>query len=253
MMFSERETFVIEQSKLAIKNLIFSKKLLWNGITRNVVIAGGFFTSTIQNSKVKDIDIFVLDNDVAVYNDLTNGYYKAEPTAQIHINNQGEWSRSEIMRYKHNPNILDVINNNKTLAQYILTNYKTREELLNHFDYKHCKVSYVPNDDKLYINRETFDCIKTKTLKWNNKQLDNPQQIYRKNKLLNTGWVPETPFEMSAKVLTNGQIKESYQKLQEEAMANVLATYGSYTISKQDLDNAGITAQTVDELLNPTK
>ena len=145
------------------------------------------------------------------------------------------------------------INNNVTKAQYILTTYKTREELLAHFDYKHCKVSYVPENDKLYINRETFDCIKTKTLKWNNKQLDNPRQIYRKNKLLNTGWVPETPFEMSAKVLTNGQIKESYQKLQEEAMANVLATYGSYTISKQDLDNAGITAQTVDELLNPTK
>ena len=259
MMFNERETFVIEQSKLAIKNLIFSKKLLWNGITRNVVIAGGFFTSTIQNSEVKDIDIFVLNNDVSVYNSLTEGFARQEmagPDTRRVIDDptgQKEWSRSEIMRYKHNPNILDVINNNKTLAQYILTNYKTREELLNHFDYKHCKVSYVPHEDKLYINRETFDCIKTKTLKWNNKQLDNPRQIYRKNKLLNTGWVPETPFEMSAKVLTNGQIKESYQKLQEEAMANVLATYGSYTISKQDLDNAGITAQTVDELLNPTK
>ena len=96
---------------------------------------------------------------------------------------EAEWSRSEMMAYMHNTNIVDVINNHRTQAQYILTKYQTREELLEHFDYKHCKVSYVPQEDKLYINRETFDCIKLKVLKWNNKQDNNPNQLYRKNKL----------------------------------------------------------------------
>ena len=243
MMFSDNEVFGIEKAKEEIKSLIRIRKLLWNGITRNVVFAGGFFTAALQLNKFKDIDIFILNNDFDVFNNLTQGRH----------HNVTEWSRSELVKYNHNPEIVDVINNNVTKAQYILTKYKTREELLAHFDYKHCKVSYVPHEDKLYINRETFDCIKTKTLKWNNKQLDNPQQIYRKNKFLNTGWVLETPNEQTLQPLTKDQFKASYQKLQEKAMARVLETYGSYTISKQDLDNAGITAQTVDELLNPTK
>ena len=257
MMFNERETIGIEDTKNTLKYLIGNRSLLWNGITRNVVIAGGFFTSFLQNDKFKDIDIFILNNDVSVYNDLTQGFKNQEETnknfAMGSSSIRTEWSRSQMMNYMHNPNIVDVINNHHTQAQYILTKYKSREELLSHFDYKHCKVSYVPQEDKLYINRETFDCIKTKTLKWNNKQLDNPQQIYRKNKFLNTGWVLETPIEMSAKVLTNDQIKDSYEKLKQEVVANMLTAYGSYTITKQDLDNAGITAQTIDELLNPAK
>ena len=258
MMFNERETFVIEQSKLAIKNLVFSKKLLWNGITRNVVIAGGFFTSTIQNSKFKDIDIFVLNNDVSVYNDLTQGFVRqsmAGPDTMRVTDDptgQKEWSRSEIMKYNHNPNILDVINNNHTKAQYILTTYKTREELLAHFDYKHCKVSYVPQEDKLYINRETFDCIKNKILKWNNKQLDNPNQIYRKNKFLNEGWVLETdvtPVSSEYKALSSDMIQDSYQKLKEEIAAKALEAYGLPAMQQQKsyLD------EILDAVTNPSK
>ena len=235
MMFSDNEKNGIEGAKAAIKAVIDQRKLLWNGITRNVVIAGGFFTSWLQRDKFKDIDIFVLNNDVSVYNDLTNGYHKAEPTAQIHITNQGEWSRSEMMAYMHNTNIVDVINNNVTKAQYILTKYKTREELLAHFDYKHCKVSYVPVEDKLYINRETFDCIKNKVLKWNNKQDNNPNQVYRKNKFLNEGWVLETPNEpySNLRSLTTDQIKDSYQKIKEEMAVKALEAYGLPAMQQQ--------------------
>lgn len=270
MMFSENETIVLEDTKKAIKSQITTRSLLWNGITRNVVIAGGFFTSWLQNKPFKDIDIFVLNNDVSVYNDLTEGFKKqserqeaankamaaaSNPITPINsiINSifddvplaDTEWSRSEIMAYMHNKDIVDVINNTKTQAQYILTKYKTREELLAHFDYKHCKVSYVPVEDKLYINRETFDCIKNKILKWNNKQLDTPQQIYRKNKFLNTGWVLETPNEPYAnlKALTSDQIKDSYQKLKEQA---VMAAIGLPPMQQQA---QGFVAQTVDEIL----
>lgn len=248
MMFNERETFSIETAKREIKGQINSRSLLWNGITRNVVIAGGFFTSVLQNKPFKDIDIFVLNNDTTVYNELTGGFHNASGQAQVNMTEHGIMRRSEMMSYMHNTNILDVINNTKTQAQYILTKYQTREELLNHFDYKHCRVSYVPEEDKLYINRETFDCIEKKVLKWNNKQLDNPNQVYRKSNFLNQGWVLETDNEPYAnlKGLTSDKIKESYQNLKEQMAAQMLEAYGLPPMQQQ---SQGFVAQTVDELL----
>jgi hypothetical protein len=248
-MFSENEVYGIEYAKKDIKSLIIARSLLWNGITRNVVIAGGFFTSVLQNNKFKDIDIFVLNNDTTVYNELTGGFHNASGQAQVNMTEHGIMRRSEMMSYMHNTNILDVINNTKTQAQYILTKYETREELLAHFDYKHCKVSYVPEEDKLYINRETFDCIKNKVLKWNNKQLDNPQQIYRKNKFLNEGWLLETTREepyANLRGLTGEQIAASYNKIKEQMAANMLEAYGLPPMQRQ---SQGFVAQTVNELL----
>lgn len=187
-MFNNEEVHVINESKREIKGQINARSLLWNGLTRNVVIAGGFFTSVMQNKPFKDIDIFILNNDVDVYNNLTEGYHSAVNAKHFNMTAQG-WIRSQMMSYMHNTNIVDVINNNHTKAQYILTKYKTREELLDSFDYKHCKVSYVPVENKLYITRETFDCINNKVLKWNNKQHNNPNQKYRYSKFLNQGWV----------------------------------------------------------------
>jgi hypothetical protein len=247
-MFSENEVYDIEESKREIKGQIRSRNLLANGLTQNVVIAGGFFTSVMQNKTFKDIDIFILNNDVAVYNTLTGGFHAAPGLQQVTLTEQGEWSRSQMVLYMHNPNIVDVINNTRTQAQYMLTKYKTREELLAHFDYKHCKVSYVPEEDKLFINRETFDCIKNKILKWNNKQLDQPNQIYRKNNFLNQGWVLETDNEPYAnlKALTSDKIKESYQNLKEQMAAQMLEAYGLPPMQQQ---SQGFVAQTVNELL----
>jgi hypothetical protein len=256
-MFSEYEVYDIEKAKNHIKTLIGTRSLLWNGITRNVVIAGGFFTSVLQNTPFKDVDIFILNNDVDVYNNLTERQQRPL------------WRRSEMMSYMHNKNIVDVINNTKTDAQYILTKYKTREELLSHFDYKHCKVSFVPAEDKLYINRETFDCIKNKILKWNNnKQLEHPNQIYRKNRFLNQGWVLETDKKEEqsyGNILMQSYEKLNYEKLKElkeEAAAKMLDAYGLPPMQQQKeyvdaysmaapvpYDNQGFIAQTVDNIL----
>lgn len=253
MMFNNEEVHVIHESKREIKGQINARSLLWNGITRNVVIAGGFFTSVMQNKPFKDIDIFVLNNDTSVYDGLTEGYHSASVATQVTMTEKGEWRRSEMMSYMHNTNILDVINNTKTQAQYILTKYKTREELLAHFDYKHCKVSYVPEEDKLYINRETFDCIKNKILKWNTKQLEHPNQVYRKSNFLNKGWVLETDNEPYAnlKALTTDKIKESYQNLKEEMAAKMLDAYGLPPMQQQKEYAEGFIAQTVNEILQP--
>ncbi len=241
MMFNADEKFNIENAKREIKGYINARSLLWNGLTRNVVIAGGFFTSVLQNKSFKDIDIFVLNNDVDVYNHLTEGYHSASAMVQVSMVEKGEWRRSEMMSYMHNTNIVDVINNAKTDAQYILTRYQTREELLAHFDYKHCKVSYVPEEDKLYINRETFDCIKNKILKWNNKQLDQPNQIYRKSNFLNQGWVLET--DKKEEQSYGNILMQSYAKLKElkeEAAAKMLDAYelpvGGFQSQKEYVD-----------------
>ena len=96
-MFSDNEKNGIEGTKAAIKAVIEQRKLLWNGITRNVVIAGGFFTSWLQRDKFKDIDIFVLNNDVDVYDSLTSGFHNASAVSQVNLTKQGEWRRSEMM------------------------------------------------------------------------------------------------------------------------------------------------------------
>lgn len=236
-MFSENEVYGIEKAKNDIKSLIRTRNLLWNGITRNVVIAGGFFTNALQLNKFKDIDIFILNNDVSVYNDLTEGFHSAMGVQQLAMTKTGVWRRSEMMSYMHNTEIVDVINNTKTQAQYILTKYNTREELLSHFDYKHCKVSYVPEDDKLYINRETFDCIKLKVLKWNNKQLDNPQQIYRKNRYLNEGWVLET------------DITPEVDQVMQGSGSVLLNAYQRWKQQLPPMETQGFIAQTVDNIL----
>lgn len=254
MMFNVDEKFNIENAKREIKSYINARSLLWNGLTRNVVIAGGFFTSVLQNNKFKDIDIFVLNNDVSVYNDLTRGF----PVAPINtpINPifddvpfaDTEWSRSEMMAYMHNSNIVDVINNHKTDAQYILTKYQTREELLAHFDYKHCKVSYNPGEDKLYINRETFDCIQNKILKINNDQNSKNHQ-YRLSNFLTKGWTLDDGSKKTLLDAHREAIRESFEKLKQEAIGKVMIAGAEYTINKQTLDNAGITAQTMEDVI----
>lgn len=243
-MFSDNEVFGIEKAKQEIKSLIRGRQLLWNGITRNVVFAGGFFTAALQLNKFKDIDIFVLNNDVDVFHNLTQGFSRQEMAGPGTMRvtddptGQKEWSRSEMMSYLRNTNIVDVINNNHTKAQYILTKYQTREELLAHFDYKHCKVSYVPEEDKLYINRETFDCIKLKVLKWNNKQDNNPNQLYRKNKFLNEGWVLET------------DITQEVDQVMQGTGNSLLNAYQVWKQQNPPMQQQGFVAQTIDDIMN---
>jgi hypothetical protein len=269
-MFNANESFSIENAKAEIQSLIKSRNLLSGLYGHNVVIAGGFFTNVLQNNKFKDIDIFVLNNDYVVYNHLTEGFKKQSERQEKErervlrgdllsvtpINSifqdvplaDTEWSRSEMMAYMHNKEIVDVINNHKTDAQYILTKYQTREELLAHFDYKHCKVSYVPVEEKLYINRETYDCIQNKILKINNDQKSKNHQ-YRLSNFLAKGW---TLDDGSKKTLLDAQrevIRESFEKLKQEAIGKVMIAGTEYTINKQTLDDAGITAQTVEDTM----
>ena len=247
--FNYDETQKINSAKSYLKYLIREKKFLnpLHGVGNmhlpaavDVVIAGGFFASCINDEQYKDIDVYVLKNNHHLYTNLTIGYHEQQEQKRLQAkmmqqNGVGvttsvddflgadEWERSDT-DYLGNPDILEVITNNHTKVQYMLTKYQTREELLAHFDYKHCKVSYDPSDDKLYINRETFDCIVNKILKINNE--NSVSKDWRRDKFRKRGWVQhvdDIEFMPSLKPLTPNQLAQSFQEVKEKA---VLGAFG---------------------------
>lgn len=144
---------------------------------KSVILAGGVYTSWYHKEKIKDIDVFILDDghDAAILNYLKSLYGKI-----FTVN-----SLKDVSEYKRdNPNINDVYNAetripNAAKYQFIFTKYKTREELISHFDYLHCTPNYY--DSHLYVRRDAFEAIRDKKLIVHNK--DN-QTEWRKDKFL---------------------------------------------------------------------
>lgn len=170
-----------------------------------MVIAGGCFASLLNQEPINDIDIFLLDDDIN--RDLAQGMAKSYEVDQpVMIQTSGS-SANTISGYislspKKNNNHVRIGNSNymdndkieRTIffkdsrMQYITTKYKTREELINHFDFKHCCVSYDIATDKLYITREVYDLIKSKKLVQNS---DRIPATWRFNKFQDRGWKHE--------------------------------------------------------------
>lgn len=133
------------------------------------IIAGGFFSSIYWNVEPKDIDFFFLDGK-----SFTLGH------SEIKEHN---------VEYLKNPMIEKVVSVNGTMNQFIYTKYKTRKELIDHFDMLHCCVSYDSAEDKLYISPAALHAIKTKTIRPNGSK--NISQ-WRIDKMLERGWKLET-------------------------------------------------------------
>ena len=173
----------------------------------NVVIAGGCFASLINMETPNDFDVFILDtaaNKIVsnmMYNDAQaalqypeefrpvksgantalgaiGGYVPVKPKIRIGNSN-----------YMNNENIDQTIFFQDSKFQYITTKYKSREELISHFDYKHCCVSYDYMTNKLFITREVYDLIKSKTLVPNTNK---PPEQWRYEKFFNRGWRKRT-------------------------------------------------------------
>jgi len=170
-----------------------------------MVIAGGCFASVLNAEPINDIDVFLLDDE---YNrDLAQGMAKSYEVDQPVLIQTSGSSANTISGYislspKKNTNHVRIGNSNymdndkieRTIffkdsrMQYITTKYKTREELVKHFDFKHCCVSYDITKDKLYITRETYDLIKSKKLVQNS---DRIPATWRFNKFQERGWKHE--------------------------------------------------------------
>jgi hypothetical protein len=147
---------------------------LWN--RDRMVIAGGCFTSMITGDTLKDYDVFLLDDD---HNRKIMEYMVSKYGDRDDVRVGGS-------NYMDNKQIEQTIFFKKSKFQYITTKYKTREELINHFDFKHCRVSYDLMTEKLFITRETMDLILNKEL--DPSRPDDLPKPWRYEKFRERGW-----------------------------------------------------------------
>jgi len=150
-----------------------------------VVIAGGCFASMLNEEVVKDFDIFLLNNsrNELALNLLTVKESALSPTS-TKINGK---------EYFKNDKIEKTLSLGRTAPalQYIYTKYNTRKELIDSFDFKHCCVSYDYANDKMFMSREVFNLIKSKTLRPNS---DKAIELWRYEKFWQRGWKSEIAF-----------------------------------------------------------
>lgn len=160
--FSKEDLDAIKKMKTAASTI--------NALGKNPIIAGGFFASIFHGLEPKDIDIYYLDGDV-------------EENFVFHnLDKDGVVKNHE---YLKNPNIIKVKEYKKSKKQLIFTKYKTRRELIDHFDMLHCCVSYDVKEDKLYISPATLEAIKHKGIMPNGK---NKIAQWRLDKMMSRGW-----------------------------------------------------------------
>jgi hypothetical protein len=156
--FTSDEEFQIKSLKAKANNT-FNQIKDFN--LKNIVLAGGCFTSWLHHEKPDDLDMFILNNDpypIKCLDEMIERFphnYKVSDEEYLNnANNKGYITKVVLEKY--------------TRIQHIVTKYKTREELISHFDCEHACVSYSPSDDKLFISRSTYDCMKNKVLKSHN-------------------------------------------------------------------------------------
>lgn len=233
--FTDAEQVFINAVKAHLQNNISTKKIFWNGVENDCVIAGGFFASVFNNESIKDIDVFILNKNVSVYTHLTDN-------SPIHEN----WKirDTDAGHYLDNPHIHGTATNLDTKVQYILTDHKSRGELLADFDYRHCTVSYVPMDNKLYITRSAFDAIRNKELIENG---DNKPKYWREKKFKNRGW-------RTSAIDHHKGLDDGFDKIVKDALGDMMSRINPVpaTMTIKD-DPNGIVAQAVDDILYGSK
>jgi len=172
-LFSYAEQMLIADVKNSIrKHFIENVNVLFN--MEKVVVAGGCFASMLNREPVNDYDVFILDDDS---NRMTVESISVSPRSGDVIVGDSN--------YMQNDKIEKTVFVKNSRIQYINTKYKTREELIKHFDFKHCCVSYDPLNDKLFITREVYDLIKAKKLVHNS---DKAPALWRYEKFHGRGW-----------------------------------------------------------------
>jgi hypothetical protein len=179
-LFSDGEQLQIREVKKSIRSYIHKHMPTYDFDMSGVVVAGGCFASMMNDEVVKDFDIFLLNNsrNELALNLLASNEFTSNPTS-TKINGK---------EYIKNDKIEKTVSLGRTALQYIYTKYNTRKELIDGFDFKHCCVSYDYANDKLFISREVFDLIKSKTLEPNT---DKAPAYWRYEKFWQRGWKSE--------------------------------------------------------------
>ena len=214
-LFTEAERYELSEVKHKVVTMFKNRLAEEMSIPfklNKMIIAGGCFTSLINNEPINDIDVFLLDDDFNrnLAEGMAKSYESEEPVpilpiTKMPVNPSGAntvTGHISLSPKKHHNNYVRIGNSNymnndkieRTIffkhsrMQYITTKYKTREELISHFDFKHCCVSYDFATEKLYITREVYDLIKSKKLVQNSDRI--PAQ-WRFEKFQERGWKHE--------------------------------------------------------------
>jgi len=182
-LFSDDEQLQIMEVKKSIRSYIHKHMPTYDFDMSGVVVAGGCFASMMNDEVVKDFDIFLLNNsrNELALNLLTVKESALSPTS-TKINDK---------EYFKNDKIEKTVSLGRTALQYIYTKYNTRKELIDSFDFKHCCVSYDYANDKMFMSREVFNLIKSKTLRPNS---DKAIELWRYEKFWQRGWKSEIAF-----------------------------------------------------------
>lgn len=153
------------------------------------IITGGFFPSYLNNIEFGDVDFFILnmkDENKLNFEDMLRKNY-----TEVYPHKRQEYFEDpnsdiigvyDVISYRVSYNVSDV-KTRPTRLQFILTKFKTRQQLLDSFDFIHCKMSF--HKDKLYTTREIYDSIIHQTLIWNN---DVTPKLWRVDKYKQKGW-----------------------------------------------------------------
>jgi hypothetical protein len=150
------------------------------------VIAGGCFTSIYDGENPNDFDVYILDNGASFRSSLKNFVLPK------YRNSANKEKKSETS-YMKNKNI-EAVNTfflpgtgNKLKVQFIETKYKSVSELIDDFDFNHCRISYTPYSDTLSMSKLTFDCMSKKILMQNKLSTRQVDQ-WRIDKFKKRGW-----------------------------------------------------------------
>jgi hypothetical protein len=178
-LFSIKETLMLTAIKRDLHRLFHDNRTIMEQQTWNrdrMIIAGGCFASMLKGDTVNDYDVFLLDDDhnTKIMEYMETKYHDRD---DVRIGSSG---------YMNNDRIKKTMFFKESKFQYILTDFKTREELISHFDFKHCRVSYDLMTEKLYITRETMDLILNKEL--DPSRPDDLPNPWRYDKFYNRGW-----------------------------------------------------------------
>lgn len=158
----------------------------------SIIIAGGCFASWFHGEELHDIDVFYLAD------------HSTNHAAYSYINTLKSKDPNDIKdheKYLRNNKMIEKVYTEKEPSsvydyQHIFTKYNTRKELIDHFDFAHATISYNIGEDKLYITRQAFDALRTKTLVRNKKENDIAE--WRVQKFLDRGWTKDKDFDKDA-------------------------------------------------------
>lgn len=177
-----KDTGIFEFHTYNIKEQKLIKSPVLDGVKPAIVIAGGVIPSILNGEQLNDIDVFILNMNIDLFQDLVNE--KTGSWLVKYFFDEDNDPRSDDYKNDH---VFATATNHEMKVQYILTDHKDRKSLLADFDYLHCTASY--HNGKLFINRETYDSIEKKMLVRQHK--NKKVKPHREQKFFPRGWRTE--------------------------------------------------------------